>query len=351
MPRNARIEYEGAVYHIMSRGQGKRRREGRRDEGVGDIVADDVDRELFRQTLEEACLKTGWVVHAWVLLSNHYHMLCETPGANLVSGMKWFQGTYAQRFNARHRQRGHVFQGRYKALLIESGEAGYFLRVSTYIHLNPVRAGIVKPGQGRLRDYAWSSYPSYLRRSKQRAPWLAVNRVFGEMGVGRDDTAGRKRYARYVEQCALDWTTRQGRKALQEEWQGIRRGWYLGGERFRDELLERLDKVIKGHTRESYAGEAVRGHDENEALRILEAALEAVGLKQPELAELPKNDHRKAAIAWVIRRHTTMRSQWISERLGMGHVVNVTNYVRRFSEENSRQMRNLRRKLEMILRT
>ena len=103
MPRKPRIEYAGAVYHVMSRGN-------RQEE----IYRDDTDRELFLETLTEVCARTGWVVHACVLLNNH--ILLETPEPNLVVGMKWFQGTYTQRFNARIREWGHLFQGRYKAL-------------------------------------------------------------------------------------------------------------------------------------------------------------------------------------------------------------------------------------------
>ena len=101
MARKPRIEYEGAIYHVMSRGN------------RGDaIFLDDKDRETFVDTLEEACAKTGWQVHAFCLMGNHYHLLLETPEANLVAGMKWMQGTYTQRFNSRHKLWGHLLQGR-----------------------------------------------------------------------------------------------------------------------------------------------------------------------------------------------------------------------------------------------
>ncbi len=100
------------------------------------------DCELFLDTLDEACTRTGWLVHAFVMMGNHYHLLLETPEANLVAGMKWFQGTYTQRFNAMFKCRGHLFQGRYKALPIDTEEDASYLRcVADYIHLNPFRAG------------------------------------------------------------------------------------------------------------------------------------------------------------------------------------------------------------------
>ena len=105
MPRKPRVEFAGAVYHVMCRGD-------RQEE----IFWEDGDRECFLDTLWESCDRTGWQIHAYVLMGNHYHLLLETPEANLVAGMRWFQGTYTARFNARHRVCGHLFQGRYKAL-------------------------------------------------------------------------------------------------------------------------------------------------------------------------------------------------------------------------------------------
>src|SRR6202034_2393979 len=121
------------------------------------IFRDDHDRRRFLDVLGEASGKTGWRVHAYVLMGNHYHLLLETPEGNLVTGMKWLQGTYTQRFNSRHEVFGHLFQGRYKAVVIDGGGPGYFVVVGTYIHLNPVRewlcrervlAGLgLKPGE------------------------------------------------------------------------------------------------------------------------------------------------------------------------------------------------------------
>jgi len=111
MPRQPRIEYEGAIYHVMNRGD---RRE--------DIVHGEADRRLFVQTLGETAVKCGWEVHAWCLMTNHFHLVVETPQGNLVAGMKWFLGTYTIRFNARHRLRGHLFSGRYKSVVIDDAD-------------------------------------------------------------------------------------------------------------------------------------------------------------------------------------------------------------------------------------
>ena len=114
MPRQLRIQYPGAMYHVMSRGNRRQ-----------DIFLDDVDRQDFLKTLAEACQKADWQVHAYCLMSNHYHLVVETPNANLVAGMAWLQGTYTIRLNHRHKLIGHVLSGRYKAQLVEGSGNGY----------------------------------------------------------------------------------------------------------------------------------------------------------------------------------------------------------------------------------
>ena len=128
------------------------------------IFQDDQDRERFLTTLGETVQRTGWRVHAYVLMSNHYHLLVETPFPNLVRGMTWFQTTCTVRYNARHRVNGHLFAGRYKALLVDPESEGYFVTLLNYIHLNPVRAGLVPVGEGaRVQDYPWNSLCGYYR--------------------------------------------------------------------------------------------------------------------------------------------------------------------------------------------
>ncbi len=117
MPRKLRVEYPGAIYHVMNRGD---RREP--------IFKDDEDRKRFLATLGECCGKTDWQVHAWCLMLNHFHLVVETPRANLVVGMKWFLGTYTARFNRRHKLFGHLFSGRYKALVVDGSGNGYLKR-------------------------------------------------------------------------------------------------------------------------------------------------------------------------------------------------------------------------------
>ena len=190
MARKMRVEFDGAIYHVMCRGD---RRQA--------IFLDDEDRRRFLRTLGEACERTGWRVHAYVLMSNHYHWLLETPKANLVRGMHWFQTAYTARFNARHKLAGHLFQGRYKAVVIDPEEGNYFVTVSGYIHLNPARAGLVGP-EGKLRDYRWSSLPAYTKGS-DRPGWLETRVVLGELGW-QDNPSGRSNYGRRMEARARE---------------------------------------------------------------------------------------------------------------------------------------------------
>ena len=121
MARKLRIEYPGAIYHVMSRGD---RREA--------IFSDDADRDTFLETLTEACAKTAWELQAWCLMNNHFHLVVETPQPNLVAGMKWLLGTYTARFNRRHGKIGHLFAGRYKALVLDGSGTTYLRTVVEY---------------------------------------------------------------------------------------------------------------------------------------------------------------------------------------------------------------------------
>ena len=147
--RKLRVEYSGAIYHGMNRGD---RREP--------IFRDDADRQRFVETLAEACERSGWQVHAYCLMPNHFHLVVETPQPTLVAGMKWSLGTYTGRFNRRHRLCGHLFSGRYKSLIVDGSGGGHRRTVCKNVHLNPARAGLLRPEQA-LPAYRWSSWPAY----------------------------------------------------------------------------------------------------------------------------------------------------------------------------------------------
>ena len=316
MPRKPRIEYAGAVYHVMCRGN-----------GGDDIFRDDKDREMFIDTLDEACGRCGWRIHAFVLMGNHYHFLLETPEANLVAGMKWLQGTYTQRFNARHKRWGHLFQGRYKALVIDGDRDEYFATVAGYIHLNPARAHLFDLKEGTLENYRWSSYLFYLDDSN-RPQWLCVERVLGS-SQWVDSPTGRKQYAQYMQSRVLEISVSENPSTYDAAWNELRRGWFLRDDRFRNELMERLDEVMEGKQRSSYSGDQVLGHDESEAERLVQAGLTALDLTNDSLAGMRKNCAEKYAVAWLVRRNTCVKNDWIKERLNMGKATNFATFLKR----------------------
>lgn len=293
MPRPLRIQYEGAIYHVINRGD---RREA--------IFLDETDRKEFLRALGEVCQKTGWQVHAYCLMNNHFHVVLETPQPNLVVGMKWLLGTYTQRFNRRHRLGGHLFQGRYKAQHIDERSPGYLRAACDYVHLNPARAGLVG-AEENLQSYRWSSYGGYLN-PKLRPEWLRIDRLLGEHGLQKDDAGGRREFERRM------GAIRQGPEGEQEG--QLRRGWKVGAEDFRDWLAEKL-------ARRGRAGERAAERQETDAVlaqRLIREALAAARWREIDLALEPKGHPLKVEIARQLRAQTPMSRQWIAQRLKMG---------------------------------
>src|SRR5271157_1963062 len=310
MPRTLRIEYPGAIYHVMSRGN---RRE--------DIFLDEVDRQDFLKTLGEACRKTGWEVHAWCLMGNHFHLVVETPAANLVGGMRWLLSTYSNRFNHRRKKVGHLFSGRYKALPVE-GRGGYLRTVCDYVHLNPVRAHLLQAEQ-RLLEYPWSSFGWHLAAREHRPPWLRSDRLFGEHGIREDGVAGRREFERRMEARRAE-KTGTGKQ--------MRRSWYLGTGEFKQELLERME----GRLGENHSGQLREEAAEAKAERLIAAEMKRQGWKESELKKRAKTDAGKVALAARLREETTVTIPWIATRLQMGtrQTLNAALYQRRKEHEH-----------------
>lgn len=183
MSRPLRIEFAHGLYHVTSRGDGREA-----------IYFSDADRELFLEVLSDTCERYNWVIHAYCLMSNHYHLLIETPDGNLSKGMRQLNGVYTQRLNRKHGRVGHVFQGRYKAIIVQ--QDSYLQELARYIVLNPVRAQMVRVAE----EWLWSSYrataamvpcPVWLRTDpilsafgQQRAQALSAYREFVAAGMG-----------------------------------------------------------------------------------------------------------------------------------------------------------------------
>ena len=315
MARMPRVEFDGALYHLLCRGD---RREA--------IFLDDKDREMFLATLGEICQRNGWRVHAYVLMSNHYHLLVETPKGNLVSGMHWFQATYTMRYNRRHRLSGHLFAGRYKSLLIDPEERGYLATVSDYIHLNPARAHLT--GEKPLGHYRWSSLRRYGSQGCNRPEWLEVNRVLGELGWS-DRASDRRAYLKRLEERAREKPPGRSLGPVPGE---LRRGWIMGGEQFRGRVLGLIDRLSEAGTRKSGPVEIWGDHGAWNAERFLRAGLEQCKLEKADLPKLRKNDWRKRLIGHLIKKRTGVPLRWIGKHLVMGNESHVSRLCNRIDD-------------------
>ena len=216
MPRRLRLQYPDAIYHVMARGNGRQ-----------NIVRDDVDRERLVEQLGKAVVRCGWRVYAFVIMSNHLHLVLKTPQPNLSRGMQSFLSGYANGWSRRHRFSGHVFQGRYRTELVE--DETYLWTVTRYVHLNPVRARIIDSPAA----WAWSSYPGYAHCAR-RLEWVAYDELLaswsGEFGGGDAAAA----YRRYVIAGLSE--------APESPWKEAYHGWILGSGSF----IERVRAMVRG---------------------------------------------------------------------------------------------------------
>ncbi|MEE9344565.1 MAG: transposase [Methylococcales bacterium] len=210
MGRPLRLEFSGALYHITSRGD--------RQE---DIYESDDDRVMFLDIFGEVCKSYNWVCHGYCLMTNHYHLLIETPEANLSQGMRQLNGVYSQKFNRVHERVGHVFQGRYKAILVE--KESYLLELTRYIVLNPVRAKMVN----FTKEWKWSSYQATINQSPL-PPWLHIDWVLA--GFGKTKAAAINAYTRFVSE-GMEQSS---------PWLNLKNQIFLGGDAF----VERTSRMI-----------------------------------------------------------------------------------------------------------
>ncbi|MEI9897069.1 MAG: transposase [Chthoniobacter sp.] len=307
------------------------------------IFADDTDRRFFLRTLGEAAERTGWRVHAWVLMSNHYHCLLETPEANLVAGMQWLQNAYTRRFNTRHQLWGRLFGDRYKAVLTEGRRGEYYGTLLDYIHLNPVRAGLIRPQRGEsVLDYPWSSVAEgYALPDRAACPlaglrgrawgstiWATIPPVAAALCRGSTNGPGRKRPGN----AGVPPSAGDGRQSH------LRRGWYWGSQAFAEKMLALAARLLsQGKKNRTYrSGAVVKAHGERRAEEAVREGLAAAGLAEDALAGLPGSDPRKVQIARGVREQTTVSMSWIAERLHMRSAANVSQILRRHRERSNR---------------
>ena len=301
MARKLRIEFPDAVYHVLNRGNYRR-----------DLFVSAGEAGAFVKALEEAAEIYGWQIHAYAVMRNHYHVALRTPQPNLTEGMHWLQTTFATRFNRLHGERGHLFQGRYQALLVEDDAA--LGRLVNYIHLNPVRAKILSPEQ--VATFRWSSLPRFVRGA--RFAQLEARSWLRGMGLA-DEPAGWAAYVERLRQLALD--------PAEQERQGfgaMSRGWAIGTDAWRK-------AVARDHSH--LAINPGLGAPEARALREaawtarLEELLHEAKQSRETAAEAAKSAPWKVAMAVCLRRETGASIAWIATALAMGRPDSVRGYL------------------------
>jgi len=309
MARPLRLESEAGVYHVLNRGNYR-----------ADIFRGEKTKQAFLDCLGEACEKTGWRVHAWCLMSNHYHLAISTPGANLVDGMRWLQGTFATRFNRLRGERGHLFQGRYKSLVVDPD--GGLGPLCHYIHLNPVRARLRPVTE--LPSYRWVSM-SWLFEPKRRPAWYDPLPALGHAGELTDTTAGRKKYLEYLEWLAEDEPARQ-----QQRFELMSKGWVIGTGEFTKAMV-RENRELVGQGRKI----AAELHAAREAVwqENLVDLLRKLRKKESELKLAGKSEDWKLAVAAVLKTRTTATNRWLATTMHLGNLYEVSRKVSAWSRQ------------------
>jgi putative transposase len=308
MARKLRLEFPGAVYHVINRGNYRNW-----------IFRDERTRAAFESCLFEACGKTGWLLHAFGIMSNHYHLALETPHGNLIGGMQWLQSTFANRFNKFRAEHGHLFQGRYKSLLVEKGSA--LGHLCDYIHLNPVRAGIV--AVTKLAHYRDSSY-WYLQHRASGPKFLCPTTALDALGLS-DTHAGRRSYHEW-----LAWQAAEGPAGKTQAYVNLSRGWALGSDDFKAELIEEYGLLPEARAWEASGACDVREERWAAALRL---ALAAVGRTSDDAFSDRKSAPWKLAIAAWLKTRTLVRTRWLAEALSLGAPAALTRNLTLFRRQ------------------
>jgi len=328
MARPLRIDLVDGWYHVTARGNERKA-----------IFVDDADRRRFLELLEESIQRFGWRLHAYVLMGNHYHLLVQTPQANLSVGMQWLGVSYTIRFNRRRGRVGHLFQGRFHAGVLEEGAA---LEVSRYLHLNRVRvkrlglgkleqqrqaagltgapsATVVRERIRQLREYRWSSYRGYI--GLQKSPdWLSTCSVLSMLG-GPARERGRH-YREYVELAV--------REGLRESpWDRLEAGVLLGSQEF----VRRVKRFLKGNQREQPSVRQLQQRCRwEEVVHVVET------LKQEpwERFRDRHGDWGRDAVLWLARRHCGMKLQELGDAAGGIDYVTVSTAIQRLGRRARR---------------
>jgi len=301
MPRKTRIESSDGLYHIINRGNYR-----------SDIFETDESKASFEKTIFETCEKANWRVYAYVIMRNHYHLAIETPQGNLVSGMQWLQSTFANRFNRFRKEQGHVFQGRYKSLIIEPE---MLCHVVNYIHLNPVRASIVTIPN--LERYKYCSFAKYQKRPRPNA--LYCKKWLWDIGRLKDSVKGWRVYREMLmaEESHDEITFEEQRKRMT-------RGWCIGSMKYKQDLAKQLEAT---QPRGEQRAEDLRDLNILKWEETLAVCLRKLNKDLHAVEKEKKSAEWKIAIAVYMKEITTASNKWIGEKLNMGPKQSVCRHV------------------------
>ncbi len=294
MARRLRMESEAGVYHVLNRGNYR-----------SAIFQSDKTKEAFLRCLDEACVHTGWRVHAWCVMSNHYHLALSTPGANLADGMRWFQGTFALRFNRLRQERGHIFQGRYKSLLAQPGEG--LGPLCHYIHLNPVRANICTVNA--LSRYRWTSL-SWLDRATRPPEWFEPEPALRHAGDLSRTPAGVRQYLTYLGWLAEDEPTQR-----RQRFEAMSKGWVIGTRDFATAVMAEHRELAARGPQLATDLQAAR---EADWLAALGQELHRRRRSCDDLQSGGKSADWKLQLAAALKARTTVTNRWLGTHLHLG---------------------------------
>lgn len=303
MGRPLRIEYVGALYHITSRGNERK-----------NIYLEEEDRLKFISILEDYHDRYGILIHSYVLMDNHYHLILETPKGNLVQVMHGINGGYTGYFNRKYERTGHLFQGRYKGILVDKDN--YLVELSRYVHLNPVRAFMVK----RPEEYKWSSYPGYIGRGKEDS-WVEYSWVLSKFGPNLKRS--REKYRIYIEEGLKKGIKETPLKAVHGQ-------VILGGEDF----IEKIKIMLKGKALGSDILERKRFMSIQNSGEVIKEVAKAFGADEKLLKEKGRKDNtaRKAAI-YFVQRYSGLSNEEIGKIFGGIHFSTVSKASERLKKE------------------
>jgi putative transposase len=328
MARALRLEFEDALYHLCARGNRRER-----------IFAAEKDYLWFEELLAQSLDRYRVELHAYVLLPNHFHLLARTLKPNLSRWMHWLITSYSLWFNRRHRMNGHVFQGRYKAFLVQEGD--YLLALSRYLHLNPVRGRVIGAGdpgkrRGRLRSYRWSSYRGYAGLAKQR-DFVTEELVLGEFGARSNSQECKVSYRRFVEEGLL--------REIENPFEQLRWQTVLGDESFVRTLSDRL-KSHRHHRREVTG---IRGAlRATEPIELIERVAKHYRVDSKKLLEQRAHGSQARNVAmWLLRQKGALTLREIGLLFGGIDYAAVSQRVRRI-DQGMGSHKQLRKICEML---